>query len=287
MARARVKLTYITHEGSRKASYKKRKKGLLKKVEELSILCDVDACAIVRSSLDSEPEVWPSPEGVRRVIERFRNVSEMDKAKRTVDQQSFLRQRITKVQAQLKKLLRDNWEKKISTMMYRAIDEGGSIRPSMLEGMDPDDFGSLVWMVDKTLKEIEAAMRPSQQMSQPAVLPSDPTGDVDNAHLTPQQTFQLGLSHAIWNNPGSRYDKVRSSEETIRGVVNSAPPPPAAKNDVLNLPLYNSNIRMMMMHSAPPWPPQHVSWPPSAPPAYLPPTDLNAGPRQNHSFPWN
>ncbi|KAK4804493.1 hypothetical protein SAY86_004310 [Trapa natans] len=207
MARAKVKLAYIRHEGSRKTSYKKRKKGLLKKVQELSILCGVDACAIVQSSFDSEPEVWPSADGVRRVNERFRNVLEMDKAKRTVDQQGFLRHRITKLKVQLKKLRRDNWEKKVATMMYRAIHESGPSCRASSRGWTwtLDDFRGLVWKVNKTLKELETAMRPSQQPAAPLSGPT-PTGDnVIYLAAPPQQTFQMGLGPAIWNNPGSSY----------------------------------------------------------------------------------
>ncbi|KAK4752343.1 hypothetical protein SAY87_021141 [Trapa incisa] len=274
MARAKVKLAYIRHEGSRKTSYKKRKKGLLKKVQELSILCGVDACAIVRSSFDSEPGVWPSADGVHRVNERFRNVSEMDKAKRTVDQQGFLRHRITKLKVQLKKLRRDNWEKKVATMMYRVIHESGPVMPSLFKGMDLDGFRGLVWKVNKTLKELETAMRPSQQPAAPLSGPT-PTGD-DVIHLAapPQQTIQMGLGPAIWNNPGSSYSQVPYSEEAMRGVVNDAPQLTAAMNDMLNLPLYNDNIGMMTLStSAGPLPTQ-ADW-------------INLGPWQNHSFPWN
>ena len=49
MARKKVKLQWIVDNAARKATYKKRVKGLMKKVRDLSILCGVDACVITYS----------------------------------------------------------------------------------------------------------------------------------------------------------------------------------------------------------------------------------------------
>ncbi|CAH8387939.1 unnamed protein product [Eruca vesicaria subsp. sativa] len=57
---------------------KKRKKGLLKKVNELSTLCGINACAIIYSPYDTNPEVWPSNFGVQRVISDYRQLPEME-----------------------------------------------------------------------------------------------------------------------------------------------------------------------------------------------------------------
>ncbi|CAN0921019.1 Agamous-like MADS-box protein AGL80 [Linum grandiflorum] len=59
MTRKKVKLAYITNDSARKATYNKRNKGLIKKVSELSTLCDVQACAIVYSLYHTQPEIWP------------------------------------------------------------------------------------------------------------------------------------------------------------------------------------------------------------------------------------
>ncbi|CAH8259504.1 unnamed protein product [Arabidopsis lyrata] len=66
MTRKKVKVAYISNNSSRKATFKKRKKGLMKKVNELSTLCGINACAIIYSPYDSNPEVWPSNSGVQR-----------------------------------------------------------------------------------------------------------------------------------------------------------------------------------------------------------------------------
>ncbi|MBA0817409.1 hypothetical protein Gohar_028425 [Gossypium harknessii] len=47
MTRKKINLAYITNDSTTKAAYKKRKKVLMKKVSELSTLCEIDACAIM------------------------------------------------------------------------------------------------------------------------------------------------------------------------------------------------------------------------------------------------
>ncbi|KAF2600077.1 hypothetical protein F2Q68_00009952 [Brassica cretica] len=89
MTRKKVKLAFIANDSSRKATYKKRKKGLMKKVNELSTLCGINACAIIYSPYDSNPEVWPSNSGVQRIISEFRTLPDMDQNKKMVDQETF------------------------------------------------------------------------------------------------------------------------------------------------------------------------------------------------------
>ena len=103
MTRKKVKLAYITNDSIRKATFKKRKKGLIKKVSELSTLCGIDACAILYGPYDSQPEVWPSPLGVQLVVAHFKKMLEMEQSKKMVNQEGFLKQRVAKGNEQLKK----------------------------------------------------------------------------------------------------------------------------------------------------------------------------------------
>ncbi|KAL9437792.1 hypothetical protein AB3S75_023626 [Citrus x aurantiifolia] len=121
MTRKKVKLAYISNDSARKATFKKRKKGLLKKVSELKTLCGIDACAIIFSPYDDQPEIWPSPLGVQRVLSRFKKMPDMEKSKKMVSQDSFLRQRIAKAYEQLKKQRKDNREKEMERVMFQSL----------------------------------------------------------------------------------------------------------------------------------------------------------------------
>ncbi|XP_073158264.1 agamous-like MADS-box protein AGL80 [Henckelia pumila] len=149
MTRKKVKLSFITNDSSRKATYKKRKKGLMKKVSELSTLCGIDACAIVYSPYESMPEVWPAdPRAAQRVIAQFRRVPEMEQSKKMVNQESFIRGRIAKAAEQIKKLQKDNREKEITHLMYQCLTGKG------LQGLAVPELNDMGWLLDQNLKEI-------------------------------------------------------------------------------------------------------------------------------------
>nr|GEW89041.1 agamous-like MADS-box protein AGL80 [Tanacetum cinerariifolium] len=149
MTRKKVKLAFITNDSARKASFKKRKKGLMKKVNELSTLCGIDACAIIYGPYEAQPEVWPSNIGVQRVLAQFKRMPEMEQCKKMVNQESFIRQRITKANEQLKKQIKENREKEMTEVMYQCLNGKCSITNLILP-----DLNDLGWLVDQTMKDI-------------------------------------------------------------------------------------------------------------------------------------
>lgn len=149
MTRKKVKLAFITNDASRKATFKKRKKGLMKKVGELSTLCGIDACAIIYSQYEPQPEVWPNTLGVQRVLAQFKRMPEMEQSKKMVNQESFIRQRIAKANEQLKKQHKDNREKEMTEVMYQCLT--GKIG---LQNLMIPDLNDLGWLIDQKLKEI-------------------------------------------------------------------------------------------------------------------------------------
>ncbi|EPS58540.1 hypothetical protein M569_16273, partial [Genlisea aurea] len=151
MTRKKVTLAFITNESERKASYKKRKKGLIKKVSEISVLCDVDACAIIYgpyNGLDS-PEVWPSPEKATAVVERFRRLSEMEQGKKMLNQDSFTRQRIRKLEENLRRVRKENKRAELEIFMFRFM--AGIVG---FEGFDVADAAEMGWVVKQLLREV-------------------------------------------------------------------------------------------------------------------------------------
>ncbi|KAL6132849.1 hypothetical protein ACLB2K_065088 [Fragaria x ananassa] len=154
MTRKKVKLAFITNDSARKATYKKRKKGLMKKVTELTTLCDIDACAIIYSPYDSQPEVWPSPLGVHRVLAYFKAMPEMEQSKKMMNQESFLRQRINKAHEQLKKQKKDNREMEMARIMFQSLTGNNS-----LQGLTLSDLTDLNWVIDQHQKELQLRMK--------------------------------------------------------------------------------------------------------------------------------
>ncbi|KAK7302112.1 hypothetical protein RJT34_12992 [Clitoria ternatea] len=150
MTRKKVKLAFIVNDSARKATYKKRKKGLLKKVDELSTLCGIDACAILYSSFDPEPVVWPSTRGVRKVLEKFRTMPELEQSKKMINQESFLNQRIQKGSEQVKKCMNENREKETALLMFESLGSGNV----PYNNINVYDLNDLTWMLEQSMRDI-------------------------------------------------------------------------------------------------------------------------------------
>ncbi|KAI4312614.1 hypothetical protein MLD38_037418 [Melastoma candidum] len=206
MTRKKVTLAYIENEAARKATFKKRKKGLMKKVNELSTLCGIESCAIVYSPYDPEPEVWPSALGARRTIARFRNMSEMDQSKRMMNQVGFIKQRISKAHDQLKKQLRENREREVTGIMHRALLGHG------LGGLNLLDLNDLGWLVDKNLREIDERIK--SLMKNPNPNPDVPSKDVaPAADNNSKAKVEVGESSGVPGNTSALASESGPSQE--------------------------------------------------------------------------
>ncbi|GAB2225294.1 hypothetical protein Droror1_Dr00006085 [Drosera rotundifolia] len=190
MTRKKVKLAYITNDSARKATYKKRKKGFLKKMYELTTLCEIKACAIIYSPYDTQPEVWPSQTEAQVVLSRFKRMPEMEKSKKMVNQEEFLRQRISKAVEQLKKIQKENREKEMTQVMYQCL-TGKS-----LQGLDIVDLNDLGWLIDQNLKSIYKRLenlRKEAVMLPPALPPPQPK--VATKQATSERMVVAGTHH--------------------------------------------------------------------------------------------
>ncbi|KAJ1422928.1 hypothetical protein SESBI_12691 [Sesbania bispinosa] len=166
MTRKKVKLAFIVNDAARKATYKKRKKGLLKKVDELSTLCGIEACAIVYSPYDPEAVVWPSPLGVQRVLSRFRNMSEMEQGKKMMDQETFLKERILKAKEHVRKQKKDNREKEMALLMFQCLDVGELVQ----KNMNISDLNDFVWLIDQNMKNVGRRLETLDENAQTHVI---------------------------------------------------------------------------------------------------------------------
>lgn len=151
MARKKVKLQWIANDSTRRATFKKRKKGLLKKAHELSTLCDVKTCVVVYGGPhEREAEAWPSAAESLRVLRRFRSMPDTEQSKKMMDQEGFLRQRLAKAQEQLRRLERDNHELDTCLLMHDAIAGNLTLNASPIE-----EATALAWLVEMRLRNVQ------------------------------------------------------------------------------------------------------------------------------------
>ncbi|KAJ7971652.1 Agamous-like MADS-box protein AGL80 [Quillaja saponaria] len=123
MTRKKVMLAWIERSRARKASFQKRMKGLVKKVQELTTLCAIDAFIIIHGpGLDSEQlRVWPSNDKVLELLSKFQDVPEMDRFKKMVDQESYLVEQIAKLKEKLRSSCEMNKEMKMKNIIHLLV----------------------------------------------------------------------------------------------------------------------------------------------------------------------
>ncbi|KAM3324260.1 hypothetical protein P3S67_005411 [Capsicum chacoense] len=88
MGRKKVKLAFIENINERKASYKKRLKGFIKKAHELKTLCNVEMAAIICSPYHIEPEVIPNNDVAISTFTKFRELPDFKQSKNMVTQKN-------------------------------------------------------------------------------------------------------------------------------------------------------------------------------------------------------
>ncbi|KAF7840418.1 agamous-like MADS-box protein AGL82 [Senna tora] len=106
MGRGKLAMKLIEKEKSRKATYHKRKNGIMKKAHELSTLCGIDSCLIIYSpnSNNHQPETWPQdPIEIQRIISKY-EAKIAEKRPKNYDVIEFFKDRKNKVEAETSKL---------------------------------------------------------------------------------------------------------------------------------------------------------------------------------------
>ncbi|CAL9222189.1 unnamed protein product [Arabidopsis halleri] len=119
MGRKKIKLAWVENDNSRAISLKKRREGLVKKIKELSILCDIKVCMTMFSPYEVEPLVWPSVEKARDVLDGFFALPEIEKKKKETSLESYLKEKTKKVHEKMMKTHKKNMNYAIAQLMVQ------------------------------------------------------------------------------------------------------------------------------------------------------------------------
>ncbi|KAJ8769546.1 hypothetical protein K2173_005149 [Erythroxylum novogranatense] len=120
MGRRKLNSELISNERSRMITFHKRKKGLIKKVEEFQILCNVKVCVIIFSPKLNhhhrcEVETWPSdPDEVKSIIYKYRENGPNVRSKKNQDLSDYFVTRKNKVDHEIAKVRKAIREAKFS-----------------------------------------------------------------------------------------------------------------------------------------------------------------------------
>ncbi|KAM7273277.1 hypothetical protein ACFE04_027941 [Oxalis oulophora] len=147
MVRRSVRIAYLIDSKKRNTTFRKRKIGFLKKVAELSTLCGVDTCAIIFRPNEPEPDVWPSSEGAKDVVRRFKMVPEKDQRKKMVNREDHAKKNIATVTRLFHIKQQANHEKELATFMLEGNKE-------VLKGLKMVDLNDLQKAIEKSMEYI-------------------------------------------------------------------------------------------------------------------------------------
>ncbi|KAI3698784.1 hypothetical protein L2E82_42607 [Cichorium intybus] len=150
MPRNKLKLAFISDNNARRTSFRKRKDGIKKKLNELCTLCGVDACAIIYTPNEPEPDVWPSKNGVENVLDQFNQMPDTHLSRKMYNHDSYIEKRITKTMELLNKQIKENREKELANKMSECLTGERSVDNLILE-----DLNDLVSLADKKVLEID------------------------------------------------------------------------------------------------------------------------------------
>ncbi|BAT85946.1 hypothetical protein VIGAN_04355000 [Vigna angularis var. angularis] len=186
--RKKVTLKLIENFVARKARYRKIRENLLKKVEDLTTLCDVNACAIIYGPGDDVPTVWPSHDIAKELLDKFENAPLPERLKKNVTPQLYIDQMNRKIEKQVMKLKKKNDEKDMSNFLHN-IHDGKS-----LSDLDASDICRLLCYVEGKLKCAGVKVHISEQQlstKTPTPLVSFPLqNDIDSCANIDEQVFQ-------------------------------------------------------------------------------------------------
>ncbi|XP_031498009.1 agamous-like MADS-box protein AGL80 [Nymphaea colorata] len=190
MARKKLNLNYIAKDSIRRMTFKKRKRGLLKNAYELSTLCDVTMCVIVYGQNKNKPKIWPQKRSqVLQIIDKFKELPETEKIKNMLNQESFLRQRVSKSAKELAELSKENKE---VDLRHTLLD--GMAKRSILIGAGIEEVRALASMVEAKYSMVKARYEllkpqplerpPPSTVLAPLSMPTNAMAEWDQSRLT-------------------------------------------------------------------------------------------------------
>ncbi|KAG5606958.1 hypothetical protein H5410_028450 [Solanum commersonii] len=153
MTRNKVTYAFIEDVSKRKISYNKRLKGLLKKSDELKILCDVEVATVIYDPYRNKPYTFPNNDDVRNTFIKFKELPTLDRSKNVVTREEFTMQRIKKLEEQLQKVRKENRVKEMTNEMYELFE-----RKTISVDMNPSYFNDLCCVIKKNLKQVRELM---------------------------------------------------------------------------------------------------------------------------------
>ncbi|TKY56601.1 Agamous MADS-box protein AGL86 [Spatholobus suberectus] len=151
MFKRRVKLAFLTNESVRQATFRKKKRSIMKELREFKAAHGMEACAIVRRADAREPEIWASSDGLRKAL--MKSAQEQQRRRLEGQEESHVDKMIKEAKKKLMKLREENRKKELLIRMLRECDETGDCH--LPEDITKNELRGLLELIDMHTKEIK------------------------------------------------------------------------------------------------------------------------------------
>ncbi|CAN7045593.1 unnamed protein product [Brassica rapa subsp. trilocularis] len=204
-AYGRIKIEPMTNSAAMNQTFRKRKKGLLKKANELSTLYGVKVCAVINSCDSTEPpEFWPSKEGAEAVHSAFMGVLPEERCKRMYDQERHLEEMIQKGQDRVMRLHTENREIELTEVMFDLL-KGKTLMPDQYG--DPSFMRDLNLFIGDYVKNLSHRIEFLEANGEP-VPPNVAATDASGPVVGDANPFVVETEGLV-SNPTEAYDHMR------------------------------------------------------------------------------
>ncbi|KAK1389732.1 hypothetical protein POM88_017910 [Heracleum sosnowskyi] len=161
--RGKVVLARITNERKRRETLRKRKAGLLKKVSELTILCDLEAAVVIYSRGEFQPTIWPSTSEARSTISKFLRRPVLERKARSHTRKSLIAQKCKRLKNKAERLKKKNDNRIIQALITLIYDERKRI-----QDLDAEHKKKMSDFADERKKELLKHIRRLKRKEQKA-----------------------------------------------------------------------------------------------------------------------
>lgn len=148
MVRSKIRYELIADVRARRETFRKRKPGLFKKLNELKTLCNIEACAIVYHGDETPPETWPSLDEASRVVQKFKTLPFSLQTTNMVNQEGFLMQNLARLEKNL-----GNENKKIESLEKELL-LARCLNNAELDVTNSDDLREMLCLLERKIQMV-------------------------------------------------------------------------------------------------------------------------------------
>ncbi|KAL6519297.1 hypothetical protein OROGR_018617 [Orobanche gracilis] len=151
MTRRRTRHELIANPNKRNAAFGKRADCLIKKANQLSILCGVDVGVVVHTREgENNAVLWPSPHVFNDMLERFLNFPNVERNKKTETHERHVQRAINAEMENVSKI-KNKLESRMSRLLLSEVTGGNKD----LNELDLHQLSGLSLLAEEMLKRLQ------------------------------------------------------------------------------------------------------------------------------------